>query len=43
MSWLVPSRWMLLPLETALETWRWKTDDLAERQAAEIDEDDRRG
>ncbi|WP_191303572.1 SMI1/KNR4 family protein [Lentzea cavernae] len=37
-NYLVPRRWILLPLETMLETWRWKTEHLAQRQAAEIDD-----
>ncbi|MDU0294013.1 SMI1/KNR4 family protein [Saccharothrix longispora] len=37
---LVPSRWKLMPLETAVETWRRNTEDLTARQAAEIDDDE---
>ncbi|MEU0881361.1 SMI1/KNR4 family protein [Lentzea sp. NPDC005914] len=37
---LVPPRWTLLPLQTSLDVWKRKTDDLAARQAAEIEEID---
>ncbi|GGP65365.1 SMI1/KNR4 family protein [Saccharothrix coeruleofusca] len=35
---LVPSRWTLLPLDTAVDTWRRNTEELAARQAAEVDD-----
>lgn len=35
---LVPSRWTLVPLDTAVGIWRRNTDDLAARQEAEIDD-----
>ncbi|MCR3749913.1 SMI1/KNR4 family protein [Lentzea californiensis] len=37
-TYLVPRRWILLPLEAMLETWRWKNEQLAQRQATEIDD-----
>ena len=37
---LVPSRWTLLTLQTSLDVWKRRTDDLAARQAAEIEEID---
>lgn len=37
-SCLVPPRWILLPLASMIETWRQRTEDLAKRQAAEIDD-----
>lgn len=37
-SFLVPERWVLLPLDRTVEEWRSRTEQLAERQAAEIDE-----
>lgn len=38
MSFLVPPRWILLPLARIIEDWKWRTEDLTERQAAEIDD-----
>lgn len=38
MSFLVPTRWILLPLARIVEDGKWRTADLAERQAAEIDD-----
>jgi cell wall assembly regulator SMI1 len=35
---LVPSRWTLLPLDTAVDTWHRNTEALAARQAAEVDD-----
>jgi cell wall assembly regulator SMI1 len=38
MSFLVPTRWILLPLARMVEDWKWRTEDLAERQATEVDD-----
>lgn len=39
-TFLVPERWVLLSLARAVEEWRWRTEDLGRRQAAEIDDFD---
>ncbi|RKT54207.1 SMI1/KNR4 family protein [Saccharothrix australiensis] len=38
MNFLVPTRWTLLPLARVVEDWRRRTAQLAERQAAEVDD-----